>query len=34
MTDNEVISHPYYGTDAVLEVLSTKEGWEKGFVEL
>lgn len=34
MTDNEVISHPYYGTDAVLEILKDKEGWEKGFVEI
>jgi hypothetical protein len=34
MTDNEVISHPYYGTEAVLEVLKDKDGWEKGFVEL
>ncbi len=34
MTDNEVISHPYYGTEAVIEVLKSKKGWEEGFVEL
>ncbi len=34
MTDNDVISHPYYGTEAVLKVLKDKDGWEEGFVEL
>ncbi len=34
MTDNEVISHPYYGTEAVLDVLSLKDGWNEGFIEL
>ena len=34
MTHNDVIRHPYYGTQEVIRVLSTKEGWEDGLVDL
>jgi Mg-chelatase subunit ChlD len=33
-TDNDVIRHPYFGTQAVIEDLKGREGWEKGFVRL
>jgi len=30
----DVVKHPYFGTEAVLEDLMKMEGWENGFVEL
>jgi hypothetical protein len=34
MTCNDVIRHPYYGTQEVIRVLEKKEGWEDGLVDL
>jgi Mg-chelatase subunit ChlD len=33
-TDNEVISHSYFGTQAVIRDLKKKNGWMKGFITL
>lgn len=33
-TDNEVVSHPYYGTSQVLEDMKAKPGWASGFIEI
>jgi hypothetical protein len=33
-TDNAVIRHPYFGTNAVIEDLKTKDGWENGYITL
>ena len=33
-TDNAVVRHPYFGTQAVIEDLKTREGWDKGFITL
>lgn len=33
-TDNAVVRHPYFGTQAVIEDLKTREGWDKGIVTL
>jgi hypothetical protein len=33
-TDNEVIVHPYFGTNAVVEDLKTYNGWEYGFIKM
>lgn len=32
--DNEVIRHPYFGTQAVIEDLQLKDGWAEGLVQL
>jgi hypothetical protein len=32
LIDNEVITHPYFGTAAVIEDLKTYSGWNYGFV--
>jgi len=32
--ENEVIRHPYFGTEKVIEDLKKKRGWEDGLVEL
>ena len=32
--DNDVISHPYLGTDLVIYDLKTMKGWDNGLVEL
>ena len=34
MTHNSVIEHPYYGTQEVIRVLQSKEGWLEGLVDL
>lgn len=34
MRYNNVIQHPYYGTQEVIRVLQSKEGWTKGLVDL
>ncbi len=34
MAYNDVIRHPYYGTQEVIRVLEKKEGWEDGLVDL
>lgn len=34
MTYNDVIRHPYYGTQEVIRVLQSKKGWETGLVDL
>jgi hypothetical protein len=31
-TDNDVIAHPYFGTEAVIQDLKTYSGWDYGFV--
>lgn len=33
-TDNDVIRHPYFGTDAVIEDLKMYDGWAEGLVQL
>ena len=33
-TDNDVIRHPYFGTDAVLDDLKMYDGWAEGLVQL
>jgi len=33
-TDNDVIRHPYFGTQAVIEDLKTRSGWDKGYIRL
>ena len=33
-TESEVIRHPYFGTDAVLEDLKVRDGWAEGLVQL
>jgi hypothetical protein len=33
-TDNDVIRHPYFGTNAVIEDLKSKDGWENGYITL
>ena len=32
--DNDVLRHPYYGTDAILKDLKAHQGWENGRVHL
>jgi Mg-chelatase subunit ChlD len=34
MTYNDVIRHPYYGTQEIIRVLQSKKGWETGLVDL
>jgi hypothetical protein len=34
MAYNDVIRHPYYGTQEVIRVLESKEGWVDGLVDL
>ena len=33
-TDNPILKHPYFGSNAVIRDLSNMRGWNKGFVEL
>jgi Mg-chelatase subunit ChlD len=33
-TDNSVIQHPYFGTEAVVEDLKRCDGWEQGYIVL
>ena len=33
-TDNDVIRHPYFGTEAVIEDLRLRDGWAEGFIQL
>ena len=33
-TDNTVIRHPYFGTEAVIEDLKMRDGWAEGFIQL
>lgn len=33
-TDNDVIRHPYFGTNAVIEDLKMRDGWAEGLVQL
>ena len=33
-TDNDVIRHPYFGTEAVIEDLKMYDGWAEGLVQL
>lgn len=33
-TDNDVIRHPYFGTEAVIEDLKMRDGWAEGVVQL
>lgn len=32
ITTNDVISHPFFGTEAVIQSFQTKEGWNEGLV--
>jgi hypothetical protein len=33
-TDTDVIRHPYFGTQAVIEDLRLKDGWAEGLIQL
>ncbi len=33
-TDNNVIRHPYFGTEAVIEDLKMRDGWAEGLIQL
>jgi hypothetical protein len=33
-TDNAVIRHPYFGTNAVIHDLTEKDGWHDGYITL
>ncbi len=33
-TDNDVVSHPYYGTSQVIEDMKAHPGWTTGFIEV
>jgi Mg-chelatase subunit ChlD len=33
-TDNEVITHPYFGTSAIIDDLKKHPGWESGLLEM
>ena len=32
--DNDVIAHPYYGTNKIIEDLMEMDGWEEGYINI